>query len=94
MLDHKTIAMLQTEQGLISGETTGSGLGWQVRSVTIGDDVGTSTMISAPGNGGGGTTSFVILPEKCIVIAVVSNVSFAEGLDTFAVSLASLFKQE
>ncbi len=94
LLKPETLEMLRTVQELTSGETTGSGLGWHVRSVSIGENSNSSLMMSCPGSGVGGTTSFVIFPEKSMVIAVVSNVSFAKGLSPFTKSLASLFNQE
>ncbi|MFC1554541.1 serine hydrolase domain-containing protein [candidate division KSB1 bacterium] len=91
LLKPKTVEMLQTVQELTSGETTESGFGWDVRSVSTGENSTSSLMISCPGTTVGGTTSFMIFPEHRMVIAVVSNVSFAEGVSPFAVKVAGLF---
>ena len=93
--------MLQTVYQLTSGKATGAGLGWHILNVSIGDDSNSSIMIGSPvstdhstGSSVGGTTSFMTFPEERIVIAVVSNVSYAKGLSQLAISLAKLFNQE
>ncbi len=91
LLSSGTVEMLFTEQVLTSGETTGAGLGWEVSSIKFGDDQASSPVLSCPGHGVGGTTSFMIFPEQRMVLAVVSNVSFANGLEPFAVNLARVF---
>ena len=93
LLKPKTVAMHRTTQHLESGEATGSGLGWHVRSVSIGEDSTPSRLIGHPGSSVGGTTSFMTFPEKRMIVAIMSNVSFAEGVSLFAVRLANLFGQ-
>ncbi len=59
-----------TEQVTSSGEPTGYGLGWRVQH----DESG-RLWIGHGGGSVGGTTSFWILPESGLVIAVVTNLS-------------------
>ena len=86
----ETLEMLRTPLTLASGESTGYGLGWFVRSVPFGP--GTSTRLF--GHGGisaGGSTSFLTLPERGIVVAVTANVSYARELTLLSLRLAQTF---
>jgi len=80
LLRAETLATLQTPLELGSGESTGHGLGWFVREVSIGPASGPTTAFGHGGSSVGGTTSFVTLPEHGIVIAITTNVSFAESI--------------
>ena len=82
LLQPATVQLLQTSQRLLSGQDTGYGLGWDVETVTL-----AAQQVRAVGHDGevlGGTVaSFMTLPERGIVVAVVSNTSYA---DTFALA--------
>lgn len=81
-LQPATVQRLQASQRLRSGEDTGYGLGWDVETVTIG-----GRPVRAVGHDGdllgGQAVSLLTIPERGIVVAVMSNISYA---DTFAVA--------
>jgi CubicO group peptidase (beta-lactamase class C family) len=83
LLHPDTVQMLQTPQRLRSGEETGYGLGWNVESVTL---AGKRTrMVGHDGELlGGMAASLMTFPDQGIVVAVTSNISYA---DTFAVGV-------
>jgi CubicO group peptidase (beta-lactamase class C family) len=84
LLRDDTLAMLQTPQQLESGASTGHGLGWFLGEVTLAPDSRPLAVFGHEGSAAGGTSSFVILPEHAVVIAVTTNVSFAKALATDA----------
>jgi CubicO group peptidase (beta-lactamase class C family) len=77
LLTRDTIQLLQTSQRLSSGEETGYGLGWDVDAVTL---AGARThVVGHDGDSlGGRVTSFVTVRERGIVVAVMSNISYAD----------------
>lgn len=92
LLKPATVELLQTPQRLPSGEETDYGLGWELKMLTL---AGKQTRVVGH-NGdslGGMVASLVALPEYGIVIAVTSNISYA---DTFslAVKIAEPFVEQ
>jgi len=83
LLQPATVQLLQAPQRLASGQETGYGLGWDLENVDV---AGTPTRtVGHDGESlGGMTTSLMTIPERGIVVAVTSNISYAE---TFAVAL-------
>lgn len=82
LLKPATVESLQTPQRLASGEETGYGLGWDLEQVTIGG--ASTTVVGHDGEVLGGTVmSLLTLRERGIVVAVTSNISYA---DTFAIA--------
>ena len=83
LLQPATVESLQTSQRLPSGEETGYGLGWDIETVTL---AGAPTrVVGHDGEVLGGTVaSLMTLRERGIVVAVTSNISYA---DTFAIAL-------
>ena len=83
LLKPATVQVLQTSQRLTSGEETGYGLGWDLGMVTV---AGKETRsVGHDGSLLGGTvSSLMTVPEHGIVVAVTSNISYA---DTPAVAL-------
>ena len=77
LLRSETLDMLRTPLQLESGESTGYGLGWFVRSTPLGPEAKTTTVFGHSGTSVGGFTSFMTLPEHGIVVAVTTNVSLA-----------------
>jgi hypothetical protein len=75
--------LLQTSQRLISGQETGYGLGWDLETVSL---AGAPTLVIGHGGDslGGMVASLMTFPEREMVVAVISNISYA---DTFAVGL-------
>jgi serine beta-lactamase-like protein LACTB len=92
LLQPATVELLQTSQRLASGEETGYGLGWYLKTVTL---AGKQTrVIGHDGDSLGGTVaSLTTFPEYGIVVAVMSNISYA---DTFplAVRVAEAFAEQ
>jgi CubicO group peptidase (beta-lactamase class C family) len=85
LLQPATVNMLQTPQWLISGQQTNYGLGWQLQTVPL---AGEPTRMAGHGTKKdfiGGTASLITFPERGIVVAVTSNISFA---DTHSIGLS------
>jgi CubicO group peptidase (beta-lactamase class C family) len=83
LLKPETVQLLQTSQRLPSGQETGYGLGWDLETVALGGKP--TRLVGHNGESMGGmVASFMTFPEHGIVVAVTSNISYA---DTF--SLAS-----
>ena len=81
LLKPATVQLLQTSQRLRSGQETGYGLGWDLETATL---AGKPTrVVGHDGDSLGGTVaSLMTFPEHGIVVAVTSNISYA---DTFAI---------
>ena len=90
LLEPGTVELVQTQAQLASGEPTGYGLGWFVRRVPLDD--AEARMIGHGGSAVGGSTSFMAFPDRDLVIAVSSNVSFAEdAVRSLALATAKAF---
>jgi CubicO group peptidase (beta-lactamase class C family) len=90
LLRPDTIEVLQTPQRLTSGEETGYGLGWSLETVSLS---GVSTRMAGHGTKRdviGGTAYLMVLPERAMVVAVMSNVSFAD-MKSIAMKIAEAF---
>lgn len=89
LLTPTTVDLLQTPQRLPSGEVTGHGLGWDLESVTL---AGRPTQIVGHDGDvlGGRVASLMIVGARGLVVAVLSNASYA---DTFglATTIADAF---
>lgn len=89
LLRPETAQLLQTSERLRTGEETGYGLGWDLETVTLG---GTPTR--AIGYDGelhdGQVSSFLIFPDRDLIVAVMSNMSFSDTT-TIAVKIAEAF---
>lgn len=81
LLQPGTVQLLQTSQRLASGEETGYGLGWDIQTVTL---AGEQTRVVGHDGEllGGMVASLMTFREPGIVVAVTSNISYA---DTFAI---------
>ncbi len=93
MLQPATVAMLQTPQRLASGEETGYGLGWRLETVPL---AGQPTRMAGHGSKEdfiGGTTYLMTFPERGIVVAVMTNTSFADT-KSVALSVAQAFAEQ
>jgi serine beta-lactamase-like protein LACTB, mitochondrial len=89
LLKPATVHLLQTSQRLRSGEETGYGLGWDLETVALGGKQ--TTAVGHDGDSlGGKVASLVALPEHGIVVAVASNISYADTSDV-AVKIAEVF---
>lgn len=79
-----TVQLLQTEQQLKSGEKTGYGLGWRLETLTLGGEPARMAGHGTKGDFIGGTASLMTFPDRGIVVAAMTNTSFA---DTKAIAL-------
>jgi CubicO group peptidase (beta-lactamase class C family) len=77
LLRPETLDMLRTPLELESGESTGYGLGWFIRSAPLAPETRATTIFGHSGTSVGGFTSFITLPEHDIVVAMTTNVSLA-----------------
>ena len=79
-----TVEMLQKPQRLTTGEETGYGLGWKLETVTLGGQPARMAGYGTKQDFVGGTTYLMTFPERRLVVAVMTNTSFA---DTKAIAL-------
>jgi CubicO group peptidase (beta-lactamase class C family) len=84
-----TVRLLQTPQLLKSGDHTGYGLGWMLDTVTLAGQP-TPLVSHASRTIEGASTSFLTFPERGLVVAVSSNMSFAD-MKTVAMGIAEIF---
>ena len=92
LLQPATVQLLQTSQRLPSGEETGYGLGWDLENVTLEGQA--TRMVGHDGESlGGMVASLMTFPDRGLVVAVMSNISYA---DTFAVGsrIAEAFAEQ
>ena len=91
LLKPATVQLLQTSQRLRSGEETGYGLGWDLESATV--DGQPLQVVGHDGNLlGGQNSSLVMLREAGIVVAITSNISYADTY-SLALKVAAVFAQ-
>ena len=92
LLQPGTVKMLQTSQQLASGQETGYGLGWDLETVSLGG-ANTRTVGHDGEVLGGPVASLLTVPERGLVVAIVSNTSYAK---TFALasSVANAFGRQ
>jgi serine beta-lactamase-like protein LACTB len=83
LLKPETVRVMQTAQRLPAGAETGYGLGWDLETVSL---AGTMTqVVGHDGDSLGGiVASLMIFPDRGLVVAVVTNTSYA---DTPAIAL-------
>ncbi|HTL43391.1 MAG TPA: serine hydrolase domain-containing protein [Vicinamibacterales bacterium] len=92
LLQPSTLELLQTPQRLASGQQSEYGLGWKIETVPL-----AGKPVRAAGHGTkqdfiGGTASFITFPERALVVAVTSNISFANTHD-IGVAIARAFAE-
>jgi serine beta-lactamase-like protein LACTB, mitochondrial len=89
LLQPATVQLLQTSQRLASGQETGYGLGWDLEAADFGGAL--TTTVGHDGDSlGGKVASFVTFPRQGIVVAVISNSSYADTPGV-ALKIARLF---
>lgn len=77
LLKPETTRTLQTAQVLSSGESTGYGLGWKLDTVSIGGQP--TRVVGHDGDVlGGPVVTLMIVPSEHLVVAVASNISYAD----------------
>jgi CubicO group peptidase (beta-lactamase class C family) len=91
LLQPATVGLLQTSQRLTSGEETGYGLGWDVEDVPL-----AGAQIRTVGHDGeilgGPVASIWSYGDSGIVVAVMSNISYADTA-SLATRIAQAFIQ-
>jgi CubicO group peptidase (beta-lactamase class C family) len=92
LLQPATVQLLQTSQRLASGEETGYGLGWDLETVPFGG-AQTRTVGHDGDSLGGKVASLMTFPEQGIVVAVTSNISYADT-SAVALSIAHAFAEQ
>jgi len=91
LLQPETVTLLQTPQQLVSGEQTGYGLGWDLEDVTLAGEP--TRWVGHDGTSMGGmVASLITFPERGIVVAVTSNIAYAEA-ESIALGLAEAFAE-
>ena len=89
LLQPATVQLLQTSQRLPSGEETGYGLGWDLETVTLGGQQ--TRVIGYDGDlRDGQVSSFLIVPDRDVIVAIMSNMSFADTT-SIALKIAEVF---
>jgi CubicO group peptidase (beta-lactamase class C family) len=92
LLQPATVKSLQASQRLPSGEETGYGLGWDLETVTLAGKQ--TSVVGHDGESlGGMVASLATFPEHGLVVAVTSNISYAETYSV-AVKIAEAFAQK
>jgi serine beta-lactamase-like protein LACTB len=86
-----TVALLQAPQMLSSGESTNYGLGWMLETVELAG-VRTQVVGHASRTIEGASVSFLIFPERGLVVAVTANMSFAD-MKSVALAVAKAFTE-
>jgi CubicO group peptidase (beta-lactamase class C family) len=90
LLKPATVETLQTPQRLTSGQQIDYGLGWSLETVSL---AGQPTRMAGHGTKVdfiGGTTSVITFPERGLVVAVMTNISFADT-KSLALGVAQAF---
>jgi CubicO group peptidase (beta-lactamase class C family) len=92
LLQPATIQLLETSQRLPSGEETGYGLGWDLETVTL---AGQPARVAGHDGKvlGGVVASLMTFPAHGIVVALVSNISYADT-STLGLEIARAFAGE
>ena len=97
LLQPDTVTMLQTPQRLTSGEENSFGLGWDLETVPL---AGGTTRVAGYGRPLlaeavmlGGSTALLLFPERGLVVAVTSNISFADP-SAIGLKIAQAFAEQ
>jgi serine beta-lactamase-like protein LACTB, mitochondrial len=91
LLQPATVQLLQTSQRLTSGQQTGYGLGWDLETVTLAGE--TTQAFGHDGKSlGGRVATLNTFRERGIVVAVMSNISYA-NTSALALKVAESFAE-
>lgn len=90
LLQPATVRLLQTPQRLASGDETGHGLGWQLETLPLAGQASPMAGHGAKSDFIGGSSYLMTFPERGLVVAVTTNVSFADA-KAIALKLAEAF---
>jgi serine beta-lactamase-like protein LACTB len=89
LLQKGTVRTLHTPQQLASGKETEFGLGWTIETIPLEGEL-TRLVSDASRSLFGGSTSFLIFPDRGIVVALTANTSYAD-LRSIALNIAEAF---
>jgi CubicO group peptidase (beta-lactamase class C family) len=91
LLRPATVDTLRTPQRIASGEETGYGLGWDLETVTL---AGEQTPVAGHDGDllGGMVASLMTFRERGLVVAVMSNISYADT-SSLALNVAEAFAE-
>lgn len=91
LLQRDTVAKLQTRQTLRDGQMTQYGLGWMLESIKLNGQPEAELLAGhASRTLEGASTSFLTFPERGLVVAVSSNMSFVD-MRSIALAIAQAF---
>ena len=93
LLQPATVKLLQTPQRLASGQETGYGLGWQLETVPLAGEPARMAGHGTKPDFIGTTTSLMTFPDRGMVVAVTSNISFADTRSV-ALKVAEAFAEQ
>jgi len=91
LLQPETVQLLQTSQRTTTGQETGYGLGWDLDSVTLAGKQ--TTVVGHDGDSLGGIVSSLVTVPNGIVVAVISNISYADT-PAIALKIAQAFVEQ
>jgi CubicO group peptidase (beta-lactamase class C family) len=92
LLQPSTVELLQTSARLPSGQETGYGLGWDLETVTLAGEQ--RRVVGHDGDSlGGMVASLMIFRERGIIVAVISNISYADT-PSLALNIAQAFAEQ
>ena len=92
LLQPATVQLLQTSQRLASGQETGYGLGWDLETVALAGVQ--TTVVGHDGDSlGGMVASLMTFRDQGIVVAVTSNISYADTSGV-ALKIAQAFAEQ
>lgn len=92
LLKSGTVQALQTPQRLASGGETGYGPGWELDTHPLAGQPARLAGHSSKKDFIGAGTSFVTFPDRGLVVAVMSNISFADT-KSIALDIAQAFAE-
>ena len=93
LLKPETVQTLQTVQRLSNGEETGYGLGWKIETVTLAGQPARMAGHGVKGDFIGGTAYLMTFPDRGLVVAVMTNISFADA-KSIALKVAEAFARQ
>ena len=93
LLKPDTIQLLQTPQRLASGKATGYGLGWELETLSLASQPARMAGHGSTAGFLGGTASLMTFPERRLVVAVMSYISFADTR-SIALNIAEAFAEQ
>ena len=89
LLQQATVRTLQTAQPLVSGEETPYALGWSVETTSLAGEPA-RLVRQDDRRSVGGSTTFLTFPDRGLVVAVASNITFADT-SSLALRIAEAF---